>query len=215
MIRVLLVEDHTLFRQSLAFKLNLEPDLTVVSDVASLAEARPWLDKADVVVTALQLADADGVALARELRTVNANATMLFLTGGDDPSLLARAIEAGALGALRKSDSLDRVINGIRRASVGESLFTPREMVELLRLASQEREYRRRVETAFARLTPREWDVLHAIAEGMNDKEIAQHYHLSTETVRTHVVNLLSKLDVDSRLKALVFAIRYGAVKVA
>jgi DNA-binding NarL/FixJ family response regulator len=83
-----------------------------------------------------------------------------------------------------------------------------------MRAASREREDERKAQASLSRLTPREYDVLRSLARGLSDKEIAGQLHVSTETVRTHMVNILSKLEVESRLQALVFALRFGAVEI-
>jgi len=103
----------------------------------------------------------------------------------------------------------------LRRLVAGELLFSPREMLELLQTTNQQREQDRVARESLARLTPREREILQALAEGLNDKAIGQRLHISTETARTHVVNILRKLNVDSRLQALVLAARYGVARIS
>jgi RNA polymerase sigma factor (sigma-70 family) len=213
-IRVLLVDDHASFRQPLAFLLSREPDITVAGQAGTLAEARRLLRDIDVAVIDLALPDGDGVALIEELRAVNPRAAALVLTASTDRRHLARAVEAGAVGVLHKSAEVVKIIAAIRRLGAGEWLLTPREIVELLRLAGQQREQCREAEAALARLTAREREVLQALADGLSDREIAARLHISSETVRTHMSNILSKLGVQSRLQALVFALRHGAVTI-
>jgi DNA-binding NarL/FixJ family response regulator len=97
---------------------------------------------------------------------------------------------------------------------MGEQLLELSEVVELLRIAGRRREQDRSAQVVISRLTRREREVLQALADGLNDREIAERLHISTETVRTHMVNILRKLGVDSRLQALVFAARHGIVKI-
>lgn len=212
MIRVL-VDDHASFRQPLAFMLQREPDITVAGQAGTLAEAQRLRD-IDVAVIDLVLPDGDGVVLIEELRRVNPRAAVLVLTASTDRRHLARAVEAGAVGLLHKSVEVAEIIAAIRRLGAGEWLLTPREIFELLRLAGQQRELCREAEVALARLTAREQEVLQALADGLSDREIAARLHISPETVRTHMGNILSKLGVQSRLQALVFAIRHGAVTI-
>ncbi len=215
MIRILLVDDHASFRQPLAFMLNREPDFTVVAQAGSLAEARALLnEEIDVAVVDLVLPDGNGATLVRDLRTANSHSQVLVLTASVDRRDLARAVEAGASGVMNKSASIEEIISAIRGLSNGEQLMSPRELVDLLRLAVQQREQDRDAELALGRLTPREREVLQALAEGLNDREIGQQLHVSTETVRTHMVNILGKLGVESRLQALVYALRHGAVTI-
>ncbi|HEU4793334.1 MAG TPA: response regulator transcription factor [Nitrolancea sp.] len=215
MIRILLVDDHASFRQPLAFMLNREPDFTVVAQAGSLDEARGLLnEEIDVAVVDLVLPDGNGATLVRDLRAANSHSQVLVLTASVDRRDLARAVEAGASGVMNKSAAIEEIISAIRGLSGGEQLMSPRELVDLLRLAVQQREEDRDAELALGRLTPREREVLQALAEGLNDREIGQQLHVSTETVRTHMVNILGKLGVESRLQALVYALRHGAVTI-
>jgi DNA-binding NarL/FixJ family response regulator len=213
MIRVLLVEDHASFRQALAFMLERESDITVVGQAGSLAEARRLLAGVDVAVLDLELPDGNGMVLIEELRAANPHGRVLILTASADQGDLARVIELGAAGTLNKSVGAGEIVTAIRRLSAGETLFSPGEIVELLRLAGRQRERTREAQLALDRLTRREHEVLQALAAGLTDKEIARRLHISAETVRTHMVNLLAKLGVESRLQAVVFAARHGAVK--
>ena len=214
MIRVLLVDDHSSFRQPLAFMLDREPDITVVGQAGTLAEAESLKADADIAVVDLDLPDGSGVDLIRDLRIVNPHAAVLVLTASTNRDELAHAVEAGAAGVLHKSARITEIVDGLRRLAGGESLLSHAEMIELLRLATRRREEDREAQFALGQLTAREREVLASLAEGLTDKEIAQRLHVSTQTVRTHMVNILSKLGVNSRLQALVFAIRHGAVTV-
>ena len=219
MIRVLLVEDHASFRQALAFLLEREPDMTVVAQAGSLAEARAALQRGgvavDVAVVDLTVTDGDGVHLVREVRAAHPGAAALVLTASADRLRHARAVEAGADGVLHKSAGIAQIIGAVRRLGGGEVLLSSAETIELLRLASHRREEEHAAQVALGRLTAREREVLQALAGGLSDREIAKRLHVSHETVRTHMVNILGKLGVDSRLQALVFALRHGAVDVA
>lgn len=217
MIRILLVDDHALFRQPLAFMLEREPDMTVAGQAGTLAEARQVIQSAgsvDVAVVDLGLPDGDGVELIRDLRALNPHALVLVVTAQADRQRWAEALEAGAAGVLHKSASLDQIIDAIRRLHAGGHLLSPAELLELLRLAGERRARDLEARAALGRLTPRERDVLQALAEGLSDKEIAQRLHISVETVRTHMVNILGKLGVESRLQALVVALRHGFVRI-
>lgn len=217
MIRILLVDDHALFRQPLSFMLEREPDMTVAGQAGTLAEARRAVQSAggvDVAVVDLGLPDGDGVELIRDLRALNPHALVLVVTAQADRWRWAEALEAGAAGVLHKSASLDQIIDAIRRLHAGEYLLSPGELLELLRLAGERRARDAGARAALGKLTPRERDVLQALAEGLSDKEIAQHLHISVETVRTHMVNILGKLGVESRLQALIVALRHGFVKI-
>lgn len=214
MTRLLLVDDHSAFRQPLAFMLNREPDLEVVAQAGSLAEARGLLSGIDLAVVDLGLPDGHGVDLVRDLRVSNPEGVILVLTAESDRPTIARAVEAGASGVLHKSSPIARIIEAIRALAEGQQLFSQTEVIDLLRLAGQNRDRDRVASDAVARLTPRERQVLQALADGLNDKEIGARLSISHETARTHMVNILQKLSVDSRLQALLFALRHGLVQV-
>jgi len=214
MIRVLLVDDHTSFRQALAFMMDREPDITITAQAGSLAEGRRVVDGVDVAVVDLELPDGNGTELVQELRAANPESLVLILTAAGNPVQLARAVEAGASGVLHKSAGISEVITAVRRLHEGEQLLSRREVIEMLNLLGEQREQNREAESALARLTKREHEVLQALADGLNDKDIAERLSISGETARSHMVKILSKLGVNSRLQALVFAVRHGAVKI-
>ena len=214
MMRLVLVGDHLSFRQPLAFMLGREPGLEVAGQAGSLAEARPLLAGADVALVDLDLPDGDGAELIRALRLANPRGMAVVLTASASRLDAARAVEAGAVGALHKSCAVAEIAAALRRLAAGEHLLSPSETVALLRLVGQRRERDRGAQAAIGRLTPREREVLRALADGLSDREIAERLHVRTETVRTHMVNLLEKLGVGSRLQALVFAVRHGLVAI-
>ena len=214
MIRILLVDDHTAFREPFAFMLNREPDLEVVGQVGTLAEARQFQDMVDIAMVDLGLPDGDGVRFVRELRTRNPRTFVLVLTGSNEHLGTARSIQAGAAGVLHKSASIADIISAIRRVNAGEYLLTAAEILDLVGRLDQQSEQEREVRQRLARLTPREREVLQALADGLSDRQIGDRLSISVETVRTHMVKILSKLEVDSRLAALVLAVRYKAVTI-
>jgi DNA-binding NarL/FixJ family response regulator len=213
-IRVLLVDDHATFREPLAFMLDREPELEVVAQAGTLAEARRALEGVDVAVVDLDLPDGSGVELIGELRAANPRGMALVLTASAEREAHARAVEAGAAGVAHKSIRIGEVIDAVRRLVAGEALLSVEEAVELLRLADRRREQDREVHLAISRLTPREREVLQALAEGLSDKEISERLYIGVGTVRNHVVSILNKLGVHSRLQALVFAVRHGVVEI-
>jgi DNA-binding NarL/FixJ family response regulator len=215
MMRILLVDDHASSRQALALLLEREQDVTVAGQAGSLAEARQVLPgaRADVAVVDLKLPDGDGVTLVGEMRAAKPNALVLVLTASNERTDYARAVDAGASGVLPKTAPLSEVLSAIRRLGAGEPVLPPHEVIDLLRLAGRTREQDYAARLLLNRLTPRESEVLQALADGLSDKEIAERLTVSTKTVRSHMVNILRKLEVDSRLQALLFAVRYGAVE--
>lgn len=212
-IRLLLVDDHASFREPLAYLLAREPDIAIVGQVATLAEARPLLPLADLAVIDLDLPDGNGADLIAEFAASNPHGAALVLTGGSERMDFARAVEAGAVALLRKAAPVAELLCAIRQAAGGGQLIPPDEIAALRELARQRSARDRDERQRLASLTPRERDVLQGLAAGLSDKEIAQSLHIGRETVRTHLVNLMAKLEVNSRLQALVFALRHDAVR--
>ena len=213
-IRILLVEDHASLRQAVAALFDGEPGFTVVGQAGSLAEARKMLDGIDVAIVDLNLPDGYGGDLIREMRDANPHAMALVLSAYFDRVEIARAVESGAAGVLHKSAGIDEVVEAVRRLRAGETLLPLEEVVELLRFASSRKEQEQEARQAIAQLTPREKEVLKALAEGLDGKEIARRLNISLPTERNHMASILAKLGMHSRLQALVFALRHGVVDV-
>ncbi|HZA44870.1 MAG TPA: response regulator transcription factor [Rubrobacter sp.] len=217
MHRILLVEDHASFRQTLAFVFDREPEFEVVAQAGSLAEARKVMDglKVDLGVIDLALPDGEGIDLIKDLREANPNFAALVLTASLDRAEHARAVESGAAGILHKSAGVDEILDATRRLGEGETLLSQEELIALLRLAGQSREEEREARASIEQITLREREVLQALGEGLSNKEIAAKLHVSVDTERTHMMNILNKLGVHSRLQALLFAARHGLIKIS
>jgi DNA-binding NarL/FixJ family response regulator len=212
--RIMLVDDHATFREPLAFMFNREPDFEVVAQAGSVAEARQNLGGIDLAVVDLDLPDGDGTDLIGALRAVNPRGIALVLTANANREAFARVVEAGAAGVLHKTVRIQQVVDAARTLLSGRSLFSTEEIVELLRLAEQSRERDRETHRYVERLTPRELEVLQALADGLSDKEVSESLHVGVGTVRNHLVSIFGKLGVNSRLQALVFALRQGIIKI-
>ena len=214
----MVVDDHDTFRDPLAFMLERESDLTVVARPRSLSEARTVLESAepavDVAIVDLNLPDGSGTDLIKDLRGSQPRAKALVLSAISEQRHLAEAIEAGAAGVMHKSTPMSDLVGAVRRLAAGEQLLSQQDVIEALRLIVRERESHREARALSEKLTSREREVLQALAEGLSDKEIAQRLHVGVGTVHSHVANILSKLEVSSRLQALVFAVRYGLVTI-
>ena len=219
-IRVMLVDDHASFRQPLAFMLEREPDLKVVAQAGSLAQARKLLEDeaelgvVDVAMVDLELPDGSGVDFIAELYEMRPKTLALVLSAYSDRVVLARAIEAGASGVMHKSRPLEDIVEAVRRLFRGEQLLSQQEVIEAVRLVNRQRREEREAEHTLGRLTPRELEVLQALAEGFSDKEIAERLYVGIGTVRTHITSILRKLGVRSRLQALAFAMRHSLISV-
>ncbi len=224
MTRVLLVEDHSCFREALAVVLERVSAIHVVAQAGSIAEAKRAIETQhrqggiDVALVDLQLPDGNGVDVVHLLTQLPNDCGQLprviVLTASSDRLSLARAVEAGAVGVLHKAASVDDIIDSILRARRGEELLPAQEIVDLLRLASHYRNEWTTTKHAFDQITSRERQVLQALSDGLSDREIANRLSISHETVRTHMVNILHKLNAESRLHALVLAVRHGIVEI-
>jgi len=217
-IRIMVVDDHDTFRDPLAFMLERESDLTVVARARSLSEAREVLESTehavDVAIVDLNLPDGSGTDLIKDLRGSRSHTKALVLSAVSEQRYVAEAIEAGAAGVMHKSTPMSDLVEAVRRLAAGEQLLSQQEVIEALRVIVRERESHREAQALSEQLTPREREVLQSLAEGLSDKEIAQRLHVGVGTVHSHITNILSKLEVSSRLQALVFAVRHGLVTI-
>ncbi len=215
MQRLLLVEDHASFRQTLALVFDQQPDFEVVAQAGSLGEARRVMSgcEADLGIIDLGLPDGEGVELIEELHEANPDFAALVLTASLDRAEHARAIEAGAAGVVHKAADVDEILETTRRLAAGETLISQEELVEMLLIAGQSREEEREARASIEQLTRREMQVLQSLAGGLTNREIAERLHMSVDTERTHMMNILSKLGVHSRLQALLFAARHGLIE--
>jgi PAS domain S-box-containing protein len=213
-VRIMLVEDHAAVRESMAAAFALHVGFEVVGQAASMAQARAMLQDldVDVAIVDLGLPDGYGADLIPELRDANPQAQALVLSATLERSDIAKAVARGAAGALHKTARLHEIVAAVERLRAGETLMPMEEIVELLRLAGRERERELADRAAIESLTPRELEVLQALAEGLNSQQAANRLFISVRTQRNHVANILAKLGVHSQVQALVFALRHGLV---
>jgi PAS domain S-box-containing protein len=216
-VRVLLVEDHISIREALASTFEGE-GFEVVGQAGSMAEARRMLEEAehpiDVALIDLGLPDGYGAELIKELREAHPQAQVLVLSASLDRANIARAVQLGAAGVLSKTTHLEDVVDGVKRLRRGETLMPLEEVVELLRFAGTRREEEHEARRSAESLTPREREVLQALAEGLDSEEIADKLNIALRTERNHMASILKKLEVHSQLQALVFALRHGVVEI-
>jgi DNA-binding NarL/FixJ family response regulator len=210
----MIVDDHATYRQAMAFMLDHEFDISVVAQAADAGSARPYFSEIDVAIVDLGLPGEDGLHLVRELKRARPNTPVLVVTASTDRAEFGAAIELGAAGVLNKSCTVAEVADAVRKVSSGDFVHSSPELVAFLRLAAGKHENERRTVQVVGQLTPRERDVLAELAKGMSDSEIAASLVISLETVHSHMVNILRKLDVGSRLQALVVGVQYGIVSI-
>jgi len=209
-IRVFLLDDHEVVRLGLHQLLDAEPDIEVVGDGATAAEAIARIPavRPDVAVLDVRLPDGDGITVCREIRSSMENPpACLMLTSYSDDQALFTAIMAGASGYLLKQIHGDALIDAVRRIAAGESLLDPTmtvKVLERLRHPVAEEDPR------YAALTEQERRILAEIAEGKTNRQIAQSLFLAEKTVKNYVSSLLRKLNVERRTEAAVFAIGHA-----
>jgi len=207
-ITVLIVDDHEIVRSGLRALLDTEDGSEVVGEAATGKDAVEETErlKPTVVLMDLVMPEMDGVSAIREIRSRWKDSHILVLTSFGSDSKLFPAVKAGALGYLLKDTSPRDLVKAIRRAAEGESSLNPTIARRLLREFSQESDLVSPTEP----LTDREVEVLRLIARGFSNENIAQSLFISDATVRTHVSNILSKLNLTNRTQAALYALREG-----
>ncbi len=211
-IRVLLVDDHTLFRKGLAELLEQRGEIKVAGIAGNGDEAMRLLGETepDVIITDLNMPPHGGVALLRRIRAEEWRGPVLILTVSDAEEDLANAMRAGAQGYLLKDMEPDDVVDAVQRAVRGETVVAPTMTMKLVHLLQGGAPASDKAE-ALKQLTAREREILDYLAQGLSNKAIARALDISHDTVKLHVRHILSKLNLTSRVEAAVFAVEQKA----
>jgi DNA-binding NarL/FixJ family response regulator len=212
-LRVLLVDDHDLFRTGLKNLLE-EQGVQIVGEAANGQTALRLVPELvpDIVIMDLNMPGLSGVETTRHLTGMAPLARVVVLTISVEDDDVMDAVMAGACGYLLKDSSIDELLAGIRAAAAGESLISPQIASKVLqRLRSQGRS-EGAAETIRAELSDREVEVLKLIANGKDNAEIARELFISPKTVKNHISNILMKLQIENRIQAAVYAVRSGIV---
>jgi NarL family two-component system response regulator LiaR len=207
-IKVLIVDDHEIVRSGIRSLLATEQGIEVVGEAANGRAAVEEAERLtpDVILMDLVMPEMDGVTAIREIRSRRRDSHILVLTSFGSDSKLFPAVKAGALGYLLKDTSPRDLVQAIRQAANGESSLNPAVARRLLREFSQESDLTPPTEP----LTDRETEVLRLVARGFSNEKIAKTLFISDATVRTHVSNILSKLNLTNRTQAALYALREG-----
>ena len=211
-ITVLIVDDHQMVRQGVRAFLEKQPDISVVGEAVSGAEAlRLAAELApDVTLMDLVMPEMDGVETTRRLKQVSPRSQVIILTSYHDDEHIFPAIRAGALSYVLKDVSSGELVEIVRKAARGEAVMHPHVAARVM----EELRGGPRAQTPFSSdLSERELETLRLIAEGLNNSEIAERLVISEHTVKRHVSNILSKLHVADRTQAAVYAWREGVVR--
>ena len=212
-LRVLVVDDHDLFRTGLRNLLE-EEGVNVVGEAENGENAiRLASDLApDVVIMDLNMPGAGGVETTRRLSSLAPLSRVVVLTISADDDDVMNAVMAGACGYLLKDSSIQELIAGIRAASEGESLISPQIAAKVLQRLRAQSKDADAAETIRAELSDREFEVLKLIANGKDNAQIARELFISPKTVKNHISNILMKLQIENRIQAAVYAVRSGIV---
>ena len=211
--RVLLVDDHDLFRTGLRTLLE-EQGVDVVGEADTGTRALEQIRETapEVVVMDLNMPGISGVEATRQIAMIAPLTRVLVLTISDQDADVMDAIMAGACGYLLKDSTIDELMAGIAAAAAGESLVSPSIAAKVLQRLRATSTSPREAETIRSELSDREVQVLKLIANGKDNAMIAAELHISPKTVKNHISNILMKLQIENRIQAAVYAVRSGLV---
>jgi DNA-binding NarL/FixJ family response regulator len=215
LVRIIVVQDFPFLASAIARTLESEPDLTVCGIARSGGDAVPLAArvKADVVLLDFRLPDMSGPAAAAMIRVAIPSAAIVVHNAGESESELLDAIDAGATAFLTKSTTADQIVEAVRRAARGELLFPAALFAKAIarqkRVSTDAAERQKLV----AQFTPRELQILHLLAHGFDTEAMTQRLGIATHTVEWHVRHVIEKLQVHSKLQALVVAAQRGLIE--
>ena len=218
-IRVLIADDHALFRRGLEMVLDEEDDIDLVGQASDGTEAVAVAGESlpDIVLMDIRMPKSSGIEACRAIKEVAPSAKIVILTISDEEEDLFEAIRAGASGYLLKDIPLDEVAEAVRAVHGGQSLINPsmagKLLSEFATLAKRDTEEEEAQHVAPPKLTDREMEVLKLVARGMNNRDIAKELFISENTVKNHVRNILEKLQIHSRMEAVMIAVRQKLIE--
>ncbi|MGH3472253.1 MAG: response regulator [Nocardioidaceae bacterium] len=210
MITVAVVDDQELFRRGLVMLISTEDDIEVVGEASDGSEAADLAAATvpDVVLMDVRMPKVSGIEACRKIKEVAPSAKIIMLTMSDEESDLYDAVKNGASGYLLKDASIDQVAQAIRVVADGQSLISPSMAAKLLEEFKTMSRGGSKPGGLTPKLTERELEVLGLVARGLNNREIARDLYISENTVKNHVRNILEKLQLHSRMEAVMYAVR-------
>jgi DNA-binding NarL/FixJ family response regulator len=219
-VSLLICDDHKILTDALATMVRLDDGLALVADpvhtpeeaIALAEEHLPDVALMDIVFKGG--GGMSGIDATRRIKEVSPSTKVVVMTAHDEDRLMVEAVEAGASGFLSKDEAADEVLSAVKAAADGEVLIDPDTLTRLLAQVAQEREEERDARKLLGDLTEREREILGLLAQGVRNEDIAKQLYISPQTVQTHVRNILGKLRVHSKLEAVAFAVRNGAIQV-
>jgi DNA-binding NarL/FixJ family response regulator len=210
-LRVMVVDDHALFRRGLEMVLQQEGDIELVGEASDGNEAvqRATELMPDVVLMDVRMPRSSGIEAAGQIKVALPHAKILMLTISDEEADLYDAIKAGASGYLLKEIPIEEEADAIRSVWAGQSRISPSMASKLLtEFAAMSKASDERPQMPAPKLTDREMEVLKLVAQGLNNRDIAKELFISENTVKNHIRNILEKLHLHSRMEAVVYAVR-------
>jgi RNA polymerase sigma factor (sigma-70 family) len=214
-IRLLICDDHRILTDTLAAVVETDTGLKLTGTLPSPAAAVESVrrDHPDVVLMDVEFREGiNGIEATRRIKEISPETVVVIMTAHEDERLMARAVDAGASGFLRKTEGVDEFLGAVKAAAAGEILVDRDTLARLLPEMMREKEAREEAEKLLDRLTPREREILELSAQGFRTAEVAGRLSISPQTAQTHVRNILAKLRVHSKLQAVAFAVRSGAI---
>ena len=208
-IKILIADDHHVVRKGLVFFLQTQSDLEIVGEASNGEEALKLAISLEphIVLMDLSMPVLDGIEATKELKKQAPHIQVMILTSFSDQDHVIRALEAGASGYQLKESDPDELVAAIRKLMDGENQLHPKVTTHLLTRLTKRTE---KQVNFIDHLTKREKDVLKEIAKGKSNKEIGASLHITEKTVKTHVSNILSKLGVQDRTQAALYAVQHG-----
>ncbi len=216
-LRVMVVDDHALFRRGLEMVLADEPDIEIVGEASDGQEAieRAQEVMPDIVLMDVRMPKRSGIEATAQIRDLLPHVKILMLTISDEEADLYDAIKAGASGYLLKEIPIEEVADAIRSVWAGQSRISPSMASKLLNeFAAISKTADESPKVPTPRLTDREMEVLRLVAQGLNNRDIAKQLFISENTVKNHIRNILEKLHLHSRMEAVVYAVREKMIEI-
>nr|WP_276561166.1 response regulator transcription factor [Bacillus paramycoides] len=209
-IKLLLVEDHHIVRRGLVFFLKSREEFEIIGEAENGEEALTFVqkEKPDLVLMDLSMPKMDGIEATKRIKQYDKTIKILMLSSFSEQDYVLPALEAGADGYQLKEVQPDQLVASIIAVYQGNTNFHPKVTPALLGRPAVKKEK----ENPFSMLTKREQEVLREIAKGRSNKEIAAELYITEQTVKTHVSNVLAKLEVDDRTQAALYAVKHGAI---
>ena len=211
-IKLIIVDDHAIFREGLRALLDMEEDFSVIGEASRGDEAVAMVadDPPDVILLDLHLPDGSGADFCRDLLAASPTSKVLILSAYDDEQEISAALISGAKGYVLKTVGGERLADNIRSVYRGEVLLASSVAAKVVSQLGRLREETDRQEEALEVLTPREQEVFALASQGLKNSEIAAELYLSEKTIKTHLRNIYNKLNLASKAELRLFAVRMG-----